>query len=46
MKNNAGDFSPSAAAACEYHAEKGDTFVLNLEGKFGKARPRLTMRVK
>jgi hypothetical protein len=46
MKNDAGDFSPSAAAACEYHAEKGDTFVLNLEGKFGKARPRLTMRVK
>lgn len=46
MKNDGGDFSPSAPAVYEYHAEKGDTFILVLEGKFGKADPRLVMKVK
>lgn len=46
MKNDGGDFSPAAPAVYEYHAEKGDTFIFALEGKFGKADPRLVMKVK
>lgn len=46
MNGSPSDPSPAEPAGYEYQARKGDSIILTLEGKFGRANPRLSLEKK